>query len=397
MVGPSPEIPGAMVEDLSALPQLRREVADLLGRPNDKFPGAQPVSFAKRHIEELKRQDYYVCEKTDGLRCLMYILVFEGQETTYLIDRKNNYYHQADFLHFPKPDFQEGSLSPESFHTGTVLDGELVVDTLPGRPPQMMYLVFDCMVLDGEGLMHRTLDKRLAYFRDRVYEPYVKYRKTHPDDLAADFIVDWKKMQFAYATELMFEEILPKLPHGNDGLIFTCRTTPYQCGTDQHILKWKPAHENSIDYRMTLEFPTIDPDSDDEDQSPSLDFSVMPRINLAVGGDRQNDIPYGTMMLDSPQWEKWKALGEPLNDRIVECSLIESDLWRFLRFREDKNEANYISVVESVIESIRDQVSKDDLINASKSIKDEWKKRAEREKQATMVRTAPTNGQNGAR
>ena len=391
MANSTPMMSGTKVTEVASLMELRWEVAGLLGRSNEKFPGAQPVSFAKRHIKELKQQDYYVCEKTDGLRCLMYILVHQGQQVTYLIDRKNDYYY-VRHINFPKPDIQESN-SP-AFHTGTILDGELVIDTLPGKPPQTMYLVFDCMVLGNERLMHRTLDKRLAYFRDHVYEPYIKFRNLYPDEPPADFIVDWKKMEVGYGTEKMFKETLRNLPHGNDGLIFTCRTTPYQFGTDQHILKWKPAHENSIDFRMSCDFPMLDPDSDDEDRNPYPDYSSVPQVKLAVfGGDRHIEIPYGSMMVDAPQWEAWKALGKPLNDQIVECSLIESSTWRFLRFREDKHEANHISTVESVMESITDKVSEEDLIRASKSIRDEWK---EREKQAAMAR-AGANGLNGTR
>lgn len=39
---------------------LRREVADLLGRTDTRFPGAQPVSFVRRHLDEL-RQHELVC------------------------------------------------------------------------------------------------------------------------------------------------------------------------------------------------------------------------------------------------------------------------------------------------------------------------------------------------
>lgn len=37
--------------------ELRREVADLLGRNQTSFPGAQPVSFARKHVGELKNQE----------------------------------------------------------------------------------------------------------------------------------------------------------------------------------------------------------------------------------------------------------------------------------------------------------------------------------------------------
>lgn len=49
--------PGIKAEG-GLLDYLRREVADLLGRKNQSFPGAQPVSFARRHLEELKTREY---------------------------------------------------------------------------------------------------------------------------------------------------------------------------------------------------------------------------------------------------------------------------------------------------------------------------------------------------
>jgi mRNA guanylyltransferase len=58
MSGPleSIEAPGIKAEG-DLLYNMRQEVAHLLDRRNLSFPGAQPVSFARRHLEELKKME----------------------------------------------------------------------------------------------------------------------------------------------------------------------------------------------------------------------------------------------------------------------------------------------------------------------------------------------------
>lgn len=48
--------PGVKLTDEQSYP-FREKVAHLLNRNQKGFPGAQPVSFARRHIEELKKQE----------------------------------------------------------------------------------------------------------------------------------------------------------------------------------------------------------------------------------------------------------------------------------------------------------------------------------------------------
>ncbi|KAL8963428.1 MAG: hypothetical protein Q9193_000315 [Seirophora villosa] len=371
MGGSVPEIPGIRAT-ADLLRALRQEVAELLGRRSTGFPGAQPVSFAARHKFELQKQDYYICEKSDGIRCLMYHTQDQGNEVIYLIDRKNDYYWVQN-LHFPLPSFDE------QFHLNTLVDGELVNDRLPNGGTQLKYLVFDCLYLDGNGLMHRTLDKRLAYFREHIFNPYKQLYEKYPEEIQyLPFIIDLKKFELAYGIEMMFREVLPKLPHGNDGLIFTCRNTPYQFGTDPHILKWKPPEENSIDFLLHLDFPVLEPDEEDMRDGfahPFPDYSAKPQFSLLVHKGDNDYLHWDTMFAEDAEWETMKALVQPLNDRIVECFLDVRNRWRFHRFRDDKSEANHITTVESVMESIQDRVTEEDLIGAAKKIRDEWKKR----------------------
>lgn len=52
-----PQIPGIKTES-PLLDEFRIEVANLMQRNNTNFPGAQPVSFARHHIQELCNQEY---------------------------------------------------------------------------------------------------------------------------------------------------------------------------------------------------------------------------------------------------------------------------------------------------------------------------------------------------
>ncbi len=56
MASPVPQVPGQKAEPELAR-AYRKEVADLLGRRSLGFPGAQPVSFAKRHFKDLTSEE----------------------------------------------------------------------------------------------------------------------------------------------------------------------------------------------------------------------------------------------------------------------------------------------------------------------------------------------------
>lgn len=359
----------------------REAVADLLGRNQLHFPGAQPVSFARHHIDELRRRDYFMCEKTDGIRCLLYLTVdfHDGEEVEaqFLIDRKNDYYYiRRDDLHIPGPN------DIASYHTGTLLDGELVRDRLKNGEEKLVYLIFDCLAIDRENVMGKPFDKRLARIHDNIVKPLREFAKRYPDDVKAQpFQIEMKAMQLGYAMEMMFKDVIPKLPHGNDGLIFTCKSTAYVAGTDEHILKWKPPHENTIDFRLLLgEFPK----REDEDGQYD-DWDAKPEMELFVNGREgaKGYESYADLKVTEQEWEAMKNLNQQLDGRIIECYMEASTgSWRpklesdgSPRFRDDKKDANHVSVVQSVMESIQDAVSEQDLIAAAASIRTATKKR----------------------
>ncbi|KAM0284839.1 hypothetical protein ACHAQH_001760 [Verticillium albo-atrum] len=363
--------------------QLRRDVAEILQRNQIGFPGAQPVSFARKHLGELRRQDYFVCEKSDGIRYLLYLTEEAGAETVYLIDRKNDYWRVENHnLHFPLKDDVQG------WHTRTIIDGELVLDIEDGKQVPR-FLIFDCLVLDGQNLMQRSYDKRIAYVKDGIIRPYTKLFDNYPQERAFQpFDVVMKQMEFSYGIPKIFNIVLPTLKHGNDGLIFTCVHTKYQHGTDNHILKWKPPEENTVDCRLRLHFPTVHPEDVDMleggGDEPFVDYESVPKAELwsflGSGRDGGNYEYFADVHIREDEWEALKGLGDPLDDRIVECHKDEEGRWRILRFRDDKSEANHISTITSVMESIEDRVTQQDLEGQAGAFKENWKLRAAKPK-----------------
>lgn len=378
------------VGGLPADPLLRQsyqqEIGQLLRTDGSRFPGAQPVSFSRAHREELKRQDYFVCEKTDGVRYLMY-LTHDDQEGPchYLIDRKNEYYYIRN-LYFPHHE------NKNTFHRDTLLDGELVEDKYPDGRTVRKFLVFDCLVMDKKDLRDRTLDKRLGYLKEFLLKPMNKMFAEFPnrrDEMA--FRVEDKKTEFSYSLDKMFHEIIPQVKqlHGNDGLIFTCKNTPYKSGTDPHILKWKPPEENTVDFLLHLEWSQMQPHPDDPDQTPQEDYDALPNASLYIYVGNRNEYAYKDRLhLTVDDWENMKNHNKPLQYSIVECYQEESSQgsrWRFHRFRDDKTDANHISTYDSVIDSISDHVTEQDLLQWADEIRTAWKLREQKARQSSLA------------
>jgi mRNA guanylyltransferase len=80
-----------------------------------------------------------------------------------------------------------------------------------------------------------------------ILKPYKSFLRQHPtvfenvpfvylrDFNLANASIEEKSMQLAYGIDMMFRDILPRLAHGNDGLIFTSLDGEYICGTDRHM------------------------------------------------------------------------------------------------------------------------------------------------------------------
>lgn len=123
-----------------------------------------------------------------------------------------------------------------------------------------------------------------------------------------------KRQELAYGIRAVFQEHLPSLQHGNDGLIFTSAEACYTPGTDRKMcaffsasadeinsktsLKWKPPSENSVDFLLQLKFPALANDHYEPD------FSAKPKFMLMMNCGREGNLYYDTMEVDDDEWER---------------------------------------------------------------------------------------------
>lgn len=179
-----------------------------------RFPGPQPVSIERRHFSLLKRQPYFICEKTDGVRHLL----ASTEEGVFLVNRA--FFIEPVKIRVPKD---------------TLLDGELV-KTKAGKS---LFVVHDAVRVKGENLTSQPLNYRLDAAR-KVIKGIIKTAQ-------APFEIRVKNMH------LWGSERLPALDtyeYETDGLVLTPINEPIRMGTHETMFKWKPKGRITIDFEL---------------------------------------------------------------------------------------------------------------------------------------------------
>ncbi|KAJ2723911.1 Dcp1p-Dcp2p decapping enzyme complex alpha subunit [Coemansia sp. Benny D115] len=361
-----PQIPGTLASAEKSN-ELRGEIQALLGMATRSFPGSQPVSFTKlQSLPELLNNDYLLCEKSDGVRVLVYITsqpedpsapAASGQNT-YLITRKNEYFSVPGLL-FPLPDGQ-------NLHNQTLVDAELVVDLEEDGSKTQRMLVFDALAINGLDCMQKDLETRLRYAKEQLIDPLAKLQsadatlKQTPSQLP--FIVELKQFFRSYAVGYVQNHVIPQLKHQSDGLIFTAVHAPYTSGTCDKIIKWKPACENSVDFKI----------------HSCRNKNNKPFVGVFIWEGGLNYSFFGGLAIRPSDWYRHFA-NKDTNGRIVEAIFDPEFLppckWRFMRFRDDKHNGNYKTVVERILQSIHDNISLEKLLENMKQAEINWKER----------------------
>eukprot|EP00026_Physarum_polycephalum_P003620 Phypoly_transcript_03633.p1 GENE.Phypoly_transcript_03633~~Phypoly_transcript_03633.p1 ORF type:complete len:692 (+),score=105.06 Phypoly_transcript_03633:141-2216(+) len=321
---------------------------------NHRFPGSLPQGLERSKIKHLQKGDYWVSEKSDGLRYLLFII----DRGAYLIDRRMDFYQIHKF-----------PLLIDLFGTSgvTLLDGEMVRNLRTGK---LMYLIFDILAINGQtNVGMYNLSERLGIigkkvvtvFRDAVKERGKDYFMKLQFTLSGK-IFRPKHLIKELATMIKHNEkgerlfVDDKRCHRNDGLIFT-PSGPYLVYSSSHLMKWKYCDRLTIDFLFK--------------------FTDEGHVALVgEGGDVMSNWPDFDMA--QSDWDKLTTALATTKDpskAVIECAFNnETQKWMFLTLRPDKDRPNHIKTVKHTLFIVNENITLEELVYRvpRKTEEDDW-------------------------
>ncbi|KAI5584491.1 hypothetical protein POPTR_006G096000v4 [Populus trichocarpa] len=330
------EIPN---DQLDALRQFCYQALKLNGRGNSQFPGSHPVSLSRDNLQLLRQRYYYATWKADGTRYMMLITV----DGCFLIDR--NFKFRRVQMRFPCRYTNEGPA--DKMHHFTLLDGEMIIDTMPDSQKQeRRYLIYDMMAVNQVSVIERPFHERWKMLEKEVIEPRNTerqsiYQSRNPNyryDLEP-FRVRRKDFWLLSTVTKVLKEFIPRLSHDADGLIFQGWDDPYVTRTHEGLLKWKYPEMNSVDFLFEV----------DDDDRQLLYLHERGKKKLMEG--------HRVSFKDALDPSSYSG-------KIVECSWdSEERVWVCMRIRTDKSTPNDFNTYKKVMRSINDNITEDVLLN----------------------------------
>ncbi|CAL5192252.1 unnamed protein product [Lathyrus oleraceus] len=300
-----------------------------------QFPGSHPVSLNRDNLQLLRQRYYYATWKADGTRYMM-LITMDG---CYLIDRNFNFRRVQ--MRFPCRVTNDALA--EKTHHFTLLDGEMIIDTLPdSKKQERRYLIYDLMAVNFVSVIERPFCERWKMLEKEVIEPrnQERYQGKNPYyryDMEP-FRVRRKDFWLLSTVTKLLIEFIPKLSHDADGLIFQGWDDPYVPRTHEGLLKWKYADLNSVDFLFEI---------DDDRQLLFLYERGKKRLmeGYIVAFEEGSDpMPY--------------------SGKIIECAWDgDKNEWIFKRVRTDKSTPNDFNTYKKVMRSIKDNITENVLLN----------------------------------
>ena len=336
------------------------------------FAGSMPYSMSRRNLEVVRKDPYYVTEKTDGVRYLLYVVRSpQGKKVAVVYDRAK----RVKML-------KGTELIAEKLGENTVLDGELVYDSVL---KETIFLVFDVLAIDGKTLCELKFNRRL-----KALETDIKSRCDQINNAISSMSGNSNTNGIV---RLVLKKFIPKLQlkqlldrikiegiskiyreisvdgrarqeHKTDGLIFQ-PDAPYKPFHHNELVKWKYADLCSVDMLVEV---------NQETDMKIGQTATRPRLYCSASSDSIQDRVYidcskrGKEYIGLEKFGTYRLLADyedHLNSGrkcIAEVSYDTNvGTWVYSHLRKDKTEPNFIDVVMGVLVEQAEEISIEEL------------------------------------
>lgn len=273
----------------------------------DRFPGATCVSIERKDFADLQMHQYWVCEKTDGVRYLMMCTRYKDLNIIALINRNLEV-------------FLLGINIARTLYDGTILDGEIATNKTTG---QTEFLIFDAISVAGESVRDMRFGERMTRVADALREA---------PQPSTDLVTIRGKTFFSMADFENFEVHRERIKESYDldGLIFTPEELPVWTFRHRKMFKWKDHH--------TIDF-LVAPDAKGE-----LALHLYDSLNKKM---KKAAVLRTTTSADGAVLKA--------ND-VVEC-VVNKSKWDPLFVRVDKSHPNDMETYRRTLINIRENIS----------------------------------------
>jgi hypothetical protein len=278
----------------------------------DHFPGPQPVTVEIKDFEKLKKEEYMICEKSDGERGILLLININCKPMCFMINRNNEYY------------FLDLSFKKEVFE-GTIMDGE-IIKTKNGS---WNYLIHDTFCYNGQSFLNESHRLRYACIIDLIIKRYLN-KETDCLNIKTKLFY-----QFGPKIEQTWKHIQLTTENKIDGLIFTPVNGPIKFGRDNDLLKWKEIHTMDLLVKQA---------------SKKITLHYIKAGSLILFKTFTKDSPNFKIIMD------YLNKNKIITDVIIEFKYLNCELFEPYRIRTDKSVPNGEITVNNTIKNIEEAI-----------------------------------------
>jgi hypothetical protein len=285
-----------------------------------RFPGNLPVSIERKHMSSVRTPGAYLAtEKTDGVRHLLFVTMYDGKKLICMIDRNLDIFHCSFSVY-------------DKLYEGSIFDGELVK-----TENRFQFNVFDTLAFLGENIMQGDFPRRFECARE--FMKMVFPAKTDP------FVFQTKGF-YHMSDFAKLVEFSKGRDYKTDGFVFYPVVDPYIPFRHWELLKWKPLEKNTVDFLVK---PT--------DVQREFSFGVFDR-------DRHVEIQKVILPPGILQVEISFYLLEH-KEIVVECGFVKSaNMWVPILVRIDKKHANDILTFQKTVLNLHENIRLEEFMEA---------------------------------